>query len=311
MFDTFFTYFWPKKENNNLNKSINFFESNECSNFNAETDDSDDCDDPSEYDSNVVQLKLQNTTFNDSPFYTFFNEHVQQFYKEMEINDSNKPTNLYYNKELIDYMLTNLFPYYPLWSAVICKDFAISRDSNAPIENWMKILKKDMFLQKKKILLPRFVQNLGRILDARLKERKYKLYRSRRARKSFNKEKDIDLTTEEWMRKGKGKRRENMYFKMKKNIEETMEIVNTNTNQTADLNETVMDNSVMNKSINVNDAVMNDSIEEKISFDNLLVKQFLSSNTKYPTGFPKLYKTIANIIVSTNVVSILSPLTHM
>lgn len=73
-------------------------------------------------------------------------------------------------------------PYFPLWSAVAISQYGLSRDSNAPIENYFKILKHNILDGETRIPAPRFITKNLEIIQARLKERQFPLTTSRQKR---------------------------------------------------------------------------------------------------------------------------------
>lgn len=85
---------------------------------------------------------------------------------------SNAKDNKLYCPQLMKYVLGWWLPYFAVWSAVqINHKFDLLRDSNAPVENWQKIIKHQVYDGKKKINVARFIQQQEELLPARIRER--------------------------------------------------------------------------------------------------------------------------------------------
>jgi hypothetical protein len=61
--------------------------------------------------------------------------------------DDEVPENIYFHHEAINYIAQNYMPLYPMWSGCMLKD-GNTRASNASVEAWMKIVKKDVLMGK-------------------------------------------------------------------------------------------------------------------------------------------------------------------
>lgn len=123
---------------------------------------------------------IHNDCRKDSPFFKYFNE-----IKEITVKDTDvtKQKNSQYSEDFIKYLLNTLLPYFPLWSALQIKEFGITRDTNATVENWWKIEKYYNLDGAKKVLAPRYIQAKEEVLEDRLRERKFDLTTSRQERK--------------------------------------------------------------------------------------------------------------------------------
>lgn len=91
-------------------------------------------------------------------------------------------SNPFFSTDLSEYVAEFLLPYFPLWSAVAISQYGLSRDSNAPIENYFKILKHNILDGETRIPAPRFISDNLEIIQARLKERQFPLTTSRQKR---------------------------------------------------------------------------------------------------------------------------------
>ncbi|XP_025994314.1 sentrin-specific protease 3-like [Solenopsis invicta] len=125
--------------------------------------------------------------------------------------------------QFMTYLIDELLPYYPLWSAILIKEFDIRRHLNAAVENWHKIIKHYLFDGKMRQLIPRAINTLAKNVHNRLLQRKYGTRTTRQMKNSeFNikaqsketdirgekivvketsdNELDLDLQTENWCR---------------------------------------------------------------------------------------------------------------
>lgn len=114
-----------------------------------------------------------------SPYYRAF--------KQIEISALDRcstipVSNPFSSTDLFEYVAEFLLPYFPLWSAVAISQYGLSRDSNAPIENYFKILKHNILDGETRIPAPRFITKNLEIIQARLKERQFPLTTSRQKR---------------------------------------------------------------------------------------------------------------------------------
>lgn len=153
-----------------------------------------------------------------SPFYKTFAEvkHTVEQALSDELSVCEKQTvNRYYSPEFLDYMLEYLLPYFPLWSAFVLTKFNLARDSNASVENYFKIVKKDILRKELRIPAPRFIRTMESLLDGRLRDRKYIIQKKWSNPKKRNPDAP-ELAVETW-KDGKRPRR-NVYFKIPKRI---------------------------------------------------------------------------------------------
>ncbi|KAH0556126.1 hypothetical protein KQX54_000240 [Cotesia glomerata] len=73
--------------------------------------------------------------------------------------------------EIVQYIIDEWFPYYPLCSAEQIKKFGILRDSTSTAENWHKIVKINLNDEETKMPAPRFIKRQAELLVGRLRER--------------------------------------------------------------------------------------------------------------------------------------------
>lgn len=97
--------------------------------------------------------------------------------------------NEYYNEDILDIFGKQYLPLIPLWSGLMLgnlerhttkidkdreecqlEDGGINRDTNSTVENWMKIVKQDTLIIKKKVRVGKFVRVMHTVLKGRLAE---------------------------------------------------------------------------------------------------------------------------------------------
>ncbi|KYM99388.1 hypothetical protein ALC62_09890 [Cyphomyrmex costatus] len=90
--------------------------------------------------SDIYSSQAQADTFSfdrkSLPYYHAFKTIEMSARENSKINYSK--SNAFFCKEFFDYVTEYLMPYFPLWSATGIAQFNLSRDSNAPIENYFK-----------------------------------------------------------------------------------------------------------------------------------------------------------------------------
>lgn len=116
---------------------------------------------------------------NESPFHVHFNS-IYENTVAQETGENEKP---FYNEAFISYLLNELLPFFPLWSALIIQRFGITRDSNAPAENWFKIIKFLVFNNEMKQVIPRFIQKSESLLWGRFQKKKYGMKTTRQSQR--------------------------------------------------------------------------------------------------------------------------------
>ena len=116
------------------------------------------------------QFSFANTKREQSEFY-------QEFYEIfVDVTENSKVTNevnALKAPAFIKYLLNELLPYFPLWSAIVIKEFGIRRNSNACVESWNKIIKHFIFDGKMRQLIPRAISTLETNIRNRLRLREY------------------------------------------------------------------------------------------------------------------------------------------
>lgn len=128
-----------------------------------------------------------------SPYFKIFNSMKDNILHE---NNVAAPKNTWYSSKFINYIFEFLLPYFCLWSAVVIKRFNITRDSNAPIENYFKIVKQHLNENKMHVPATRFIQRNEPFIRTRLKERKFDLTSTRQKNRKHSIDDDENNATE-------------------------------------------------------------------------------------------------------------------
>ena len=102
----------------------------------------------------------------DTPFAKHFRE-IRDTLKN-QLGKNGQVENEYYLPEIIDYLVSTLMPLAPMWTGLCLKEK--SRDTNAEIENWMKIVKKDILQGKTRLRPGAFIRKMHGTLGGRLRE---------------------------------------------------------------------------------------------------------------------------------------------
>ena len=136
--------------------------------------------------------------------------------------------NLLYSPDAADMLIKNFMYIYPLWSGVLLGplnryatdstsqekelDFTETRDSNAIIESWFSIVKKNIFRGKERLEPSFFITTLKQNINARLKEISFPNIRKTKIKIN----KGSEMAEEKWSRKRKLRR--NLYQPQKKKL---------------------------------------------------------------------------------------------
>lgn len=224
-------------------------------------------------------LQAETSSFDrkSSPYYHTFKEIEISARKNSKI--FSKP-NIFFSKELFDYVADFLIPYFPLWSATGITQFHLNRDSNAPIENYFKILKHQILDGETHIPAPRFIMENFKIIEARLKQRQFPLKTTRckeRIREIISD--DENDAVETW----KKPKPMNRFLKYSKFIDKNMI-------EQCEEATTICDNGSREhfKKFTPEDDSMTETAASKILFHTKLM---------YPDGFPDLRKDINGYII--------------
>jgi len=134
-----------------------------------------------------------------SPYFKIFDSIKADVLRE---NNVAAPKNKWYSPKLIKYVFEYLLPYFCLWSAVVIRRFNMTRDSNAPIENYFKITKQQLHESKMHVPATRFIQKSEPFIRARLKERKFDMISTRQKKRKCVIDENI---TETWKRTKKNR----------------------------------------------------------------------------------------------------------
>ncbi|XP_069103185.1 uncharacterized protein [Argopecten irradians] len=162
-----------------------------------------------------VKLDDQDVSITESSPWTQMAEQIKRDLTRC-INEK-EPSNSFYCPEIVDILVKRFFPIYPLWSGLLlgslgryeCDSESLpietneTRDSNANVEAWFRIVKKDILKGKERLRPAKFASKLKRSINARIKE--LNLPEMRCAKR---KRRTIDVAEEKWSRKRKrGKNR--------------------------------------------------------------------------------------------------------
>lgn len=219
-----------------------------------------------------------------SPYY--------QAFQQIKINVLNRcstipVSNPFFSADFFEYVTEFLLPYFPLWSAVAIAQFGLSRDSNAPIENYFKILKHNILDGETRIPAPRFITKNLSIIQARLKERQFPHTTSRQKRKIELLIPDDEETAEETWQRHK-KQRVNRFLKYPKNIP----VYDNDTNMNLENDEPMLreDERSPERSEKCKPSRYVDNIA---TADEVL----FNKNMTYPQGFPNIKKDINGFVI--------------
>ncbi|KAJ8671599.1 hypothetical protein QAD02_002858 [Eretmocerus hayati] len=157
--------FGEKNEPIELEKSLSFLASSEIESF------EDSCNKEAtektlrKMDSKIVPIKR-----------SAFGIHFQKLKKAvLDKCATGRKKNPFYSSKWITYLFDFLLPYLPLFAAFQIARFGILRDSNAPVENYWRIEKRDVLRGLKRVSTPRYVQIKSELHKAKLRERRYEL----------------------------------------------------------------------------------------------------------------------------------------
>lgn len=123
-----------------------------------------------------------------SKFFILFKREYQEIL-ELPVYDE-VPNNLYVPK-FMAYMIDELLPYYPLWSAIAIQCFGLRRNSNAAVESWHKTIKHYLFDGRMRQLIPRAIRTLANNAHNRLVQRKFDCTTTRQSRNRIMKKQSI------------------------------------------------------------------------------------------------------------------------
>ncbi|XP_066583776.1 repetitive organellar protein-like [Prorops nasuta] len=252
------------------------------------------CDDYKEDNTNDT-LRAQ------SPFYKDFFKIYENI---LAAKNSTNESNPYYSQSFVIYLLNYIMPFYSMWSAMVIFELNLLRDSNAPIENYFKILKENLFNKEKKVIVPRFIQRSEELLEGRLRNFNCDLRTTRQRKNCANILNNIETAEEIWKRKSTRNASKNSYFKVP-NYVSSKQIENKE-----NIQKEVNDENNVKKKINVFNTEDGDDSdynkEQAISTRNMEVKilpsyvNLFDNDLKYPEHFPNINTNIAGIILDHN-----------
>ena len=133
------------------------------------------------------------TALKENPFAVYFRNIRSDIYHELE-EPSSQMCNAYYLPEFVDFLLNSYLALAPLWTGLCLT--AQTRDTNAYVEGWIKIVKKNILQGKTRLSPGHFVRKMHIGLKGRLRE----------FRETFDEQKKYDKTNiyqaeETWTRK--------------------------------------------------------------------------------------------------------------
>lgn len=136
-----------------------------------------------------------------SPFFQYFSE-----IKDLVINseEASQEINPFFNPKLTDYVLKEILAFYPIISGIMLKKLNLIRDSNCHVENWFKIVKRNIFKSKLRNQVPRFIMIMEKLLKPRLDAFLFSLESTKKKKKKKIKADDtidISLVEEMWAKK--------------------------------------------------------------------------------------------------------------
>lgn len=197
-----FAIFGTQKRPRNFNQCMKYFETvTKCE------DDEDDIDDDTRHQRIIIdeEQQVHDDTRKDSPFFKLFSHIKDSVLKE---SDYFNKQNIFYSEAFIKYLLEFLLPYYPLWSGVLIQKFGLTRDTNAPVENYWKIEKHTNLEGKKRILAPRYIQKKESFQLQKVREREFTLKTTRTIKNREEKKKRVKKN-----KLTESNKKRNIYFK--------------------------------------------------------------------------------------------------
>ena len=143
-----------------------------------------------------------------SPFSAEFNaiqREVEQSIKVLSIHKEHEE-NEYFSQGVFE-CFANYIHLFPLWSGVMLHltPESITRDSNASVECWMRLLKQDILQKQQRMKAARFVRIMYGSLPGRI--RAYHMLFAAQKRKKADLNQDTDLGEEEWMKTRKSNKK--------------------------------------------------------------------------------------------------------
>lgn len=201
IYESLVKVFGFEKEPENLDEILKDLENNADHNIDINVDD--DLDHETVDDGGVPELgstsaKTQEKSAavtKNSPYCEVFKSVETKVLSNRKCTETN---NRFCSENFMKYMTDFLMPYFPLWSAINIIQVGLFRDSNAPIENYFRILKYLVFKTEKKLTVPRFIMRYFEFIKASLKERKFSLETTRQVKRRA---KDDDNPSEVWKRR--------------------------------------------------------------------------------------------------------------
>lgn len=171
----------------------------------------DDCDSDEDVTDDYFEKSMVNfgkTIKDSSPFTNVFDNIAKQVLCETS-EKSDGPINAMYCPEFIQCLLGRFMYLFPLWSGIMLNvmNECISRDTNADVESWFKIIKSNLCIGRNR-RPAKFVVNLKQLVNSRITEHDFPGARKKKTAKRGKKRKldtdvTIDLEEEKWSRKRK------------------------------------------------------------------------------------------------------------
>ena len=133
-----------------------------------------------------------------SPYWAYFNKATEnalndccekgEFVKNQKLGEKYQKKNPYWQKNVLDYVLEYLMPYFSLRSASIIYRLNILRDSNTTVENYFNLVKNELGGKKINNKAPSFIMNLEELVELRLKQIKFSSITTRQSRNRYERE---------------------------------------------------------------------------------------------------------------------------
>lgn len=136
-----------------------------------------------------IDIKLVakgNEIYINSPFF----HHIKTFAFQKE-NDCHIAHNEFYDTDLSNYFFKGIMPYAPLWSS-----FFIERESNASVESYFRMIKRDILNYKLRQKPGRIIQRLHKYVDSKIFELQNAIPKKPAQRKDI-----INIPVETWKSK--------------------------------------------------------------------------------------------------------------
>ena len=136
---------------------------------------------------------------------------IQSEMDEVETTDEN----VFYSPAAQTYLINTYMSVAPIWTGLLIPD--VKHDTNSPAENWMKIVKKDIMQNKKKLRPGMFIRKLRTGIKGRIREFRAKMIFKKKLDKSKPKsckvsKETVEISEEKWGPKKKSSKKKSLFF---------------------------------------------------------------------------------------------------